>query len=125
MHLWGDETWIQGFLFEKQYTYYGILPVREIASSSPLTLFSPIPPFGKDDLRACLTQSEASLLCRAHVVCAYCMCVHSGVYVRGFVCVYGKVCAFHVYLCIEKHMRLCFAALFNTSFSLCMSVSVS
>lgn len=38
-------------------------------SLPPLALSSLIPPFGKDDLRSCLTQSEASLLCRAHVVC--------------------------------------------------------
>lgn len=41
-------------------------------SLPPLALSSLIPPFGKDDLRSCLTQSEASLLCRAHVVLCVC-----------------------------------------------------
>ena len=90
LHLWGDETQIRGFHFEKQYTYYGILPAREIASSSPLARFSPIPPLGEDDLRACLTQSGASLLCTCCVSVAVCTCV--------CVCVW-----IHVYLSKEKH----------------------
>lgn len=57
-------------------------------SLPPLALSSLIPPFGKDDLRSCLTQSEASLLCRAHVV--LCVCVCTGVCTRKL---YGtRVC---------------------------------
>lgn len=37
--LWGGATRIRGSHFEKQYTYYGILPAREIASCSR-SLFS-------------------------------------------------------------------------------------
>lgn len=50
-------------------------------SLPPLALSSLIPPFGKDDLRSCLTQSEASLLCRVHVV--LCVCVHRGVHAQA------------------------------------------
>lgn len=56
------------FFHEKQYGSYGFLPAGGKACSPP-TRSSLIPPFGRDDLRACLTQSAASSLGRAHVVC--------------------------------------------------------
>lgn len=67
-------------------------------SLPPLALSSLIPPFGKDDLRSCLTQSEASLLCRAHVVC---VCV----YVRAKGCARESVNE-HVHTLVHARVSL-------------------
>ena len=82
LHLQGEETWIQGFHFEKQNIHYALwLPARQENHSCPSLLLisvSPIQPFDWEDSKACLT---SNLYCRrpfltaADLLESVCVCV--------------------------------------------------